>query len=252
MKTEVLSYQLYSSRGAASLERELATLAEAGYQAVETFDGLYDDLDGLAGHLQDAGLAVPSGHFTLDMLEDGFDRTLAVARRLGMAYVVMPYLPPEIRPGDRDGWRAMGRCLAAVSDRLAAEGLRLAYHNHDFEFRLLPDGSLPIEHVLGVELLWEADLAWIAKAGADPKPWLDRYRGRVPLVHVKDIAPEGTNLEEDGWADVGTGILDWAGLWAACRGAGAEIMVAEHDHPSDTARFAGRSLAAMTGYAGRS
>ncbi len=251
MKTEVLSYQLYSSRGATSLERELAMLAEAGYDAVEPFDGLYDDLDGLARSLEKAGLAAPSGHVSLTLLEEDVERALVIARRLGMTYLVMPYLPPEARPQDRDGWLAMGRRLLAVSDRLADAGVHLAYHNHDFEFRPLPDGSLPIEHVLGADLVWEADLAWVVRAGADPKPWLDRYRGRVPLVHVKDIAPEGEALDEDGWADVGTGIVGWSALWSVCRRAGAEIMVAEHDNPSDTARFARRSLGAMSGFAGR-
>ena len=251
MSTEILSYQLYSSRGAASLERELAMLAEAGYDAVEPFDGLFDDLDGLARHLLEKGLAAPSGHVSLTLLEEDVGRALAIARRLGMTYLVMPYLPPEARPRDRDGWQAMGLRLAAVSDRLADAGVRLAYHNHDFEFRPLPDGSLPIEHVLGADLLWEADLAWIVKAGADPEPWLDRYRGRVPLIHVKDIAPAGEALDEDGWADVGTGLVGWSSLWSMCRRAGAEIMVAEHDNPSDTARFARRSLDVMSVFAGR-
>ena len=69
----------------------------------------------------------------------------------------------------------------------------------------LADGSLPIEHLLGDRLLWEADLAWAVRGGVDPRQWIERYRGRIPLVHVKDIAPAGEKADEDGWADVGTG-----------------------------------------------
>ena len=142
----------------------------------------------------------------------------------------------------------MGRRLANAADRIAAAGLRFAYHNHDFEFRPLPDGTMPIELLLTGGVLWEADLAWAVKAGADPKPWLLRYTNRVPLVHVKDIAPAGEKLEEAGWADIGQGTLDWPGLWRTAVAAGAEIMIAEHDHPSDGERFARNSAAAMLGY----
>jgi sugar phosphate isomerase/epimerase len=50
----------------------------------------------------------------------------------------------------------------------------------------------------------------VIKGKADPRPFIERYRGRMPLVHVKDIAPPGENADEDGWADVGTGIVPWA------------------------------------------
>ncbi len=161
----------------------------------------------------------------------------------------VPYIPPQHRPTDREGWTALGARLAKMSDWYGARGQRFAWHNHDFEFIALPDGSLPIEHVLGASLLWEADIAWIVRGRADPKYWVERYRGRVPLVHVKDIAPEGQKVDEDGWADVGAGALPWRDLWAQCVSAGAEIMIAEHDNPNDFDRFARVSAGAMRGYA---
>jgi sugar phosphate isomerase/epimerase len=145
--------------------------------------------------------------------------------------------------------RSGGARLAQISARLAAEGLRFAWHNHDFEFSALPDGSFPIEHLLGDAVLWEADLAWVSRGGADPEHWVARYRGRIPLVHVKDIAPAGDKADEDGWTDVGTGVMPWPKLWAQCVAAGAEIMVAEHDNPSDFVRFARVSADSMRRFA---
>ena len=86
------------------------------------------------------------------------------------------------------------------------------------------------------------------RGGADPRRWIERYRGRIPLVHVKDIAPAGEKKDEDGWADVGTGTVPWTELWPLCVAAGAEIMVAEHDNPNDFDRFAHVSAAAMRSY----
>jgi sugar phosphate isomerase/epimerase len=191
---------------------------------------------------------VKSGHFTLDMAMNDFDRLVAIARRLGLDIVVAPYLAPDQRPADRAGWLELGQSLSELGRKLGGVGLRFAWHNHDFEFHALPDGSMPIEHILGDTLLWEADLAWVARANADPFFWIDRYRGRMPLVHVKDIAGAGEKQNEDGWADVGAGVLPWSELWARCAAAGAEIMIAEHDNPSAFARFARASAQAMRGY----
>ena len=94
----------------------------------------------------------------------------------------------------------------------------------------------------GSPLTWQADVAWLVRGGAAPEAWLRRYRDRLVSAHVKDIAPAGTKLDEDGWADVGAGVLDWRALWQACRDCGARWMVVEHDKPSDPARCARTSF----------
>jgi sugar phosphate isomerase/epimerase len=243
--TPALSFQLYSARNFPPLEAQCAALAELGYACVETFGPLHDDPAATRRLLDRYGLAARSAHFSLDATENHAEHMADIARELGVDIIVAPYLGPEERPTDTAGWRALGVRLARIGERFAAEGFRFAWHNHDFEFQPLPDRSLPIEHLLGDGLLWEADIAWIARSGADPARWIERYRGRIPLVHVKDIAPAGERADEDGWADVGAGVLPWRDLWRRCVEAGAEIMVAEHDNPSDFKRFARVSLAAM-------
>lgn len=47
------------------------------------------------------------------------------------------------------------------------------------------------------------------------------------------MAPAGEHLDEDGWADVGEGVMDWRGLLPACLEAGAEWLVVEHDARRD-------------------
>jgi sugar phosphate isomerase/epimerase len=243
--TSPLSLQIYSGRMFPPLEAQLATAARCGFSNIETFGPLHDE-PALTRRLLDRhGLTARSGHFSLEAIESQAERVRAAALELGIEIVVAPYLAAEQRPTDRDGWSALGQRLARARDLFAADGLRFAWHNHDFEFAVLPDGSYPIEHVLGADLLWEADLAWVVRGNADPTAWLARYRGRIPLVHVKDIAPAGEKLDEDGWADVGAGALPWRALWPQCVAVGAEIMIAEHDNPADFERFARVSAAAM-------
>ncbi len=248
--THPISIQLYSGRKFPPVEAQLATVVRHGYTNVETFGPFHDNAVATRRLLDSHGLSVRSAHLPLQMLESEPGRALDISLTLGIAIAVAPYLAPPDRPTSLAGWRELGTRLAKIGERFAANGLRFAWHNHDFEFHPLPDGSLPIEHVLGESLLWEADLAWVTRGGAEPAKWLAHYSGRIPLVHVKDIAPAGENADEDGWADVGAGVLPWSELWAQCVAAGAEIMVAEHDNPSDFDRFAGNSAEAMRGFAG--
>jgi sugar phosphate isomerase/epimerase len=245
-----LGMQLYSGRKFPPVASQLATIAHAGFTNVEPFGPFYDDIEATRGMLGVHGFSVFSGHFSLAMLEEETARAISAAKRLGIAIFVAPYLLPDRRPDTKAGWQAMGARLSAIAATLGEVGLRFAWHNHDFKFRPLEDGSLPIEHLLGEDLCWEADLAWVVRGGADPRKWLLHYRGRVPLVHVKDIAPLGANAEEDGWADPGAGVLRSDELWPLCVAAGAEAMVAEHDNPSDFERFARVSAAAMRACAG--
>ena len=102
----------------------------------------------------------------------------------------------------------------------------------------------------GKTAMLAARVAWLVRGGAAPKPWIERYRARLVAVHVKDIAPPGQNLDQDGWADVGTGVLDWVDLWQACRAAGARWAVVEHDRPRDpalTARICHDNLRRIVG-----
>ncbi len=233
-----LSFQLYSARLAPPETDVLKTLAEAGYTNVETFRPNYEDAEGFRRALDAAGLTAKSGHFDLALAEADFGRVVELCRILGIETVVIPYLLPEARPTDEAGWRDLGQRLAKLAVACAEGELRLAWHNHDFEFLALPGGAFPIEHILADSVLWEADPAWIVRAGADPAQWLERYADRLVSVHVKDIAPAGENLDEDGWADVGTGVVDWDALWRISAASSASLMIAEHDKPSDFTRFA--------------
>ena len=92
------------------------------------------------------------------------------------------------------------------------------------------------------------DGAWIVRGNQDPLDWIEKYASRITTAHVKDIAPEGECADEDGWADVGQGTMDWKGIMSALRGVGVDLFVMEHDKPSDFDRFATRSVAAFRTY----
>lgn len=248
----MISYQLYSSRNFPPLSDTLAMLAGAGFTSVEGYGGLYADapaLAQLAVGLEASGLSMPTGHFGLAQIEQSPEFVIEVARTLGLATIYCPHVMPVDRPKDGAGWAAFGARVQAAGAPLRAAGFGFGWHNHDFEFVATPDGVIPMEAILrgGPDLEWEIDVAWVVRSGADPVAWIDRYGPRITAAHVKDIATAGTTTE-DGWADVGHGVMDWPGLMAALRGTGCTVFVLEHDNPSDHVRFATRSLASVKGF----
>lgn len=241
------SYQLYSARNAGSLEEVLKTLKDLGYTQVEGWGGQFGNPDELARIVKAAGLTMPTAHMGFDQLKDTA-ATVDIARKVGIATVFCPAPPSSAFREGKGDWRELGAELGKIADALKAEGIGFGYHNHHWEFQKNADGSYPMDQLLegAPNLEWEMDLAWIVKGGEDPVKWMDKYGSRIVAIHVKDIAPAGEKLDEDGWADVGHGTLDWKALLATAKEkTKARYFVAEHDKPSDPIRFARNAIASV-------
>jgi sugar phosphate isomerase/epimerase len=243
------AFQLYSARNFPPLADTLRMLKDAGYAAVEGYGALYADeakVRELTDNLSACGLAMPTGHFGLDMLENDPDRVLAIAKALDIETIYCPHIAADQRPDSGAGWQAFGQRLQEAGKPYRDAGLGFGWHNHDFELRPTADGAVPLVAIFegGPDLEWEADLAWVIKGGADPLEWVKTFGKRLTSVHIKDIAPEGENKDEDGWSDLGEGTVDWKALMAAVRSTPCKYFVMEHDNPKDAKRFAERSIAA--------
>jgi sugar phosphate isomerase/epimerase len=247
-----LSYQLYSSRNFGPLDQTLKMLGKLGYSQVEGWGGLYaqlDQLDRLKGDLDANGLHMATGHVGFDMLREQPDRVKEMAKRLDMRAIFVPAPPdPAYREGKGD-WAAFARDLAEAGKPYWDAGLHFGYHNHHWEFA--GDGDIkPLDVLMEASehMMLEFDVAWAVRGHQAPLTWIQKYKDRIMAAHVKDIARPGENADEDGWADVGHGTMDWKGLWTALTHAECEYFVMEHDNPKDDRRFAERSIAAVRAY----
>lgn len=247
-----ISFQLYSARNFPPVDDVLKELAAIGYDAVEPYGGNYmDDPRGFRAKADALGLAVPTAHVPVQLLDEDRARAIDIAKTLGLETVALPHIGGDARPKDAAGWAAFGKRMGEHAKHLAGAGLKLAWHNHDFEYAALDDGSRPIDHILAADgVLFEPDVAWIARAGADIATEVDRYATRVAAFHIKDTAPEGITVD-DGWVDVGTGTIDWKGIWPSIQRSGATILVMENDNPSDWRSFAVNSYKFVSGLTGR-
>lgn len=240
------SFQLYSARNFPPLDDVLGNLAKLGYKQVEGFGGLYADAADLAKSLKKHGLTMPTGHFGIGQLRDT-TFALKTAETLGIKTLFCPAIPKEERNQDESKWNELAETLAGLGETYRRAGFGFGWHNHDFEFVPTASGKLPMDIILEAspDNAWEVDVAWVVKGNQDPLAWFDKYGDRVTAIHVKDIAPAGEAVNEDGWADVGHGTLDWPALFTAAKAkTKAQYFVMEHDNPSDVERFASRSIAA--------
>jgi len=243
---DTLSIQLYTLRSLENLDRILDVVSDAGYKYVETVGSHLDDAASVRSKLDARGLKVSSSHVSLAALREKPDAVADACKTLGFTDLYMPAVPPDDRDMAADGWRALGLELGKIADRMKGKGIDFGYHNHHWELKPKDGSKTALELIFeaseGSPLTWEADVAWLARGNVDPKAWIERYSRLVTAAHVKDIAPAGQNEDQDGWADVGSGTLDWKDLWQTCRKAGARWMVVEHDKPADPARSARSSF----------
>lgn len=242
------AYQLYSSRNFPPLAAQLPLLKAMGYDAIEPWLPAYEADPALfRRQLDDAGLACYGFHMPLAGLVEEPERFIDIAQTLGATVMIPPFVPAEERENTSGFWRGLGEKLARGAERARPHGLKVAWHNHDFEYVPLPDGSRPIDHIFaaaGPDVWFEIDCGWITRAGADPAAELTRYGDRIIAIQLKDTAPPGEK-QDDGWTATGDGIIDWPALVPLFRRTQAHHIVAEHDNPSDWQAFASRSIRHM-------
>jgi sugar phosphate isomerase/epimerase len=147
----------------------------------------------------------------------------------GHSYVLLAWLPPEDRSSLAQ-YRDLAALCNEVGKTCTSAGLQFAYHNHDFEFRTI-DGQVPFDVLLNEtdpdHVEFEIDLYWITKGGRDPLDYFQAHPGRFTLCHVKDMAEGGA------MADVGSGQIDFAAIFARSEQAGLRYFFVEHDEPPD-------------------
>lgn len=228
MAKGTVALQMYTVRDdqARDFRGTFRAVAAMGYPAVE-FAG-YGGLgpDEVRSLLTELGLRAAGTHTGLEALEKDFDGVVGLHRAIGARYVTVPSLPGKRYARDAAGFRQAAKDLGEMGRRLAGEGLALAYHNHDFEF-FQADGrhglDILYEETDPAHLRAELDVFWAKKGGVDPAAYMRKLGARCSLVHIKDMAADGS------FAEVGTGSIDFQAIFAAGEQIGTEWYIVEQD-----------------------
>jgi sugar phosphate isomerase/epimerase len=130
---------------------------------------------------------------------------------------------------DAAGYAKMAADMARVDPIYKAAGIQLSYHNHAHEFQRFEDGKTGMDILFDEPLVqFELDMYWVARGGASPEQWARKCKGRLPIVHVKDMAYSAEERSEE-MAALGDGNLDLKTVFEESIAAGAECIMFEQD-----------------------
>ncbi|AOW09959.1 sugar phosphate isomerase/epimerase family protein [Flavobacterium gilvum] len=239
-KPKNIGIQLYTLRESFSKDVKgvLELVAKSGYKEVEPYG--YSREKGFFGTspkefkkiLMDNGLKAPSGHYEFSEFmksnsTDFLKASIECANQLGSEYVVVPHLDKEIR-SNLDDYKKIAKKLNEAAVLCKQLGLKLAYHNHDFEFT-------KYENQTGYDILlqetdkklvdFEMDLYWMIRSGNDPLKFFKANPGRFKMWHIKDM----DKSKEEWNTEVGKGSINFKAIFAEARLSGMQHFFVEQE-----------------------
>ena len=243
-RVDQVGLQLYTLRNemGQDFEGALARVAEIGYREME-FAGYFGrSANEVRQALDSNGLNSPAVHVQLGAVRENLQAEIEFASTVGQQYLVAPSVPGNERSAD--DYRSHADTLNRAGEECRRAGLKMAYHNHDFEFEPT-SGRIPYDILLeetDPELVaMELDLFWIVHAGHDPLEYIAAHPGRFSMLHVKDRDAAGAMV------DVGSGMIDFAAIFANADSAGFRHYFVEHDNPGDGFSSVTNSFRAVRG-----
>ncbi|MEV6845131.1 sugar phosphate isomerase/epimerase [Actinoplanes sp. NPDC051411] len=184
--SEDLGVQLFSVREhlGAELGDTLSKIAAIGYTHIEPYDILTDP-DALARAMAESGLKASATHASIQGPRR--DDIIASARKLGIGTVIVPW----VEPATYDDEKQVEKLAADINDaaaKAAQHGLRVGYHNHDFEFA---SGMYQaFAERLDDRVILELDCFWSSVGGTDPLVQAPALGERLRYLHVAAGPPE--------------------------------------------------------------
>lgn len=257
MKKFKVGVQLYSVRDdmANDFEGTLRKIKEMGYDYVE-FASFFDkSAKEVKAILDEIGLIPISVHQGNQIFMEKGMEAVDYLKEVGVQYCAIPWYEKEKLKGS-DNWENTKKEFKEYSDALKSAGIKLLYHNHDFEFEKV-DGQYKLDAIyeeLGLDTIEpEFDTCWVKYGGEDPCKYIEKYSGHVDVLHLKDfvckkyggavyalIDENGNDKEAESSSDngfkfmpVGSGVQDFKSILEAAEKAGTEYIIVEQDSSQD-------------------
>ncbi len=223
-------------------EGTLKSLAQLGYTSIEAygFDGSFfsRDTSHFSAFCKSLNLKITSTH--TGITAQNAAGYAATAARIGMEYLVLPSMMGRPQATITD-FRNTAEEMNQIGKACKTEGIKFAYHNHDFEFKPIED-QIPYDVLLANTdpslVAFQCDLYWMVKAGKRPQEYFEKHPGRFSTWHLKDKGRDGESCI------IGNGTIDFKPIIEMSETAGLERIFVEQEAYSEGSPLfcAGQSL----------
>lgn len=253
-----IGIQLYTLRNEIAKDPAgtLKQVAAAGYKQVELFG--FPNADPMIAGARDAGLEINSSHFEWDAVVNpkdaamsDFSKILEKANEIRLSHLVIPYLKEPNRT-TLDDYKKVAAHANQAAAMAKAAGIRLSYHNHNFEFEPKDGGKRGYDIFMeefSPDMQFEIDVFWVKAAGLDPAEFIRKLNGRVSQLHLKDLKDGlklpsfSTDLPAAAFRELGNGIIPMEPILVAAKAAGVAHCHVEQDQSPDALASIRESMA---------
>lgn len=239
MSNMKIAAQLYTvrefCRDEAGIIASLEKIAKIGYKYVQ-ISGVADIDPHRMRELMDAnGLKCVVTHYGFDHYWNNLDAMIEKHKILGSPNAGIGGFFAEDRE-DVKYYLEFAEKAEIVSQKFKENGMGFVYHNHAHEF-IHFDGKTALEllYEKAPTMQTELDLHWVVAGGGDPVQWIEKYAGRMNVIHYKDFGVNGKG--ERLYREIGEGNLNWTAINAAAEKAGVEYCIVEQDDTYDRDPF---------------
>ncbi len=246
--SDLIGLQLYTLRDEIKKDVEgvIAKVAEIGFTSVEVFG--YDKgkffgktPEEFAAIIKKNNLKTPSGHYTMNEFlikgdTEQLKSTVADAAKMGHDFFVIPYLTDAMRTS-LDDYKKLAEKLNVAAKEAKSAGMKLAYHNHNFEFKDWGNGQtgfdIFVKETDASMVSFEMDIYWVTRAGLDPIKLIKENPKRIKMWHIKDMAHKNaptfdTSGDQD-FTEAGTGVINFKEIFKYRKESGMEYFFVEQD-----------------------
>ncbi len=256
MKKFKVGLQLYSVRDEMEkdMDATLRAVKEMGYDYVEFAGYFGKGAEEVKAILDKYELQAVSVHQAIDLFEAEGASAVEYLNVLGVKYCAIPWYKIDEY---HNNWDKTIERFKGVSKLLADGGIKLMYHNHDFEFQAI-DGEYILDRLfkaISADMLMpQLDTCWVHYAGVNPTDYIKKYSGKTKILHLKDFVCErlgggpvyalidkdgkeikSNSREDNGFklVPLGMGIQDFPSMLSAAQEAGIECVIVEQDNSAD-------------------
>jgi sugar phosphate isomerase/epimerase len=230
MKIGVQTYTVRDyAKDAENIEAALRRIKAMGFDLIQLSGFGPCDIDLLAGWVKELGMEVCGTHSPWNRISEPAElkKLISEHKKLGCSDIGLGMIPGDVFPNTYEGYTLFIKKVNEICKQVQDAGLTFGYHNHELEFQKW-NGVRAIDRLIEdcPDLYFILDVFWVQAGGVNPSVYIDKLKGRIKILHLKDFRVAGRTRQ---FAEIGEGNLDWQDIIPRSEKNGIPYAVIEQD-----------------------